>query len=597
MTGTLAGRLWRDRTRTAGGGPGDGTSGSRSLVFGPLGLTVGGRAALHQAGNVIVAVTGGLLDRPVPNGAHGDGNGTPLDSAAPIAAAWRATGERCLADLPGDWLAIVWEPGIGRLTCARSARGPVRLFWCLGDGGFRFATRLAELSPAAGPAWRLNEDFLGELLANRITRDDSTPFAGVHRLPVGHLLQVTAEGTVRVRRWHHQDRTPLRIDRPTAVIELRQRLETVLADYVSPAGAGVLVSGGIDSTGVLGLARRVAGDRPIAACALTFPGQPHDESGWLDLIDVHAGGGDNAVRRLVPPAYDWPQWTGWSATSLLPPIRPNGAAIQATAGPLQAAGVHRVLTGEGGDDWYGGGPPHWAVQVGRGRPGPVWRAARAAYPGWKPSLSMFWYAGVAPLLPTVRRTPVPAWIGAGFAGRTRLAQRLRAADAAARRAVRDPVAARLARVDQPTWMWRTEAMRQRFAEGGVDLLHPLHDQRIVDLVARLPGEVLWRPDETKTLLRAAVADVVPPEILRRQSKAEFGGPVADAIRTVGGTRLLTGHPLVSEGYIHLPALRELEHRALACHDAGRRPRHAGEALGTLWAVLSTAVWFSAVWPP
>ena len=570
MTGALTGTL-----RSGGSGDRPGS---------PLTLTTGDGVTVHRAGHLDVALVGGV---PAGSGS------APLDGAALLAATWPRAGERCLASLSGEWLAVLWDRHTNRLTCVRSARSRVRLFWRTDRGVLEFATALADLFPAAGPARILDEDFLGELLANRVTTYDRSPFSGVRRLPAGHLLEVGAAGTVRVRRWYEPAVAPLALDRDAAAEELRGRLDTVVADYVAPAGTGVLVSGGIDSTAVLGLARRVAPPGSVAGCALVFPGQPHDESAWLDIVDRYAG---DPVYRLVARDYDWPKWTAWSAASLLPPVRPNAATMDAAVALFAASGVPRILTGEGGDNWFGGGPLHWAGQVAKGRLGSVWRAARHGYPSPRSTARMLWHAGAAPLLTAPRRNVVPAWIGPGFAARTGLAERLRAAEVAEHRSARDPVAARLARSHQPQSAWAAEGLRERCAGHGVDWLHPLHDQRVADLVLRLPGEVMWRAGESKSLLRAAVADVVPDAIARRQSKAAFGAPIAAAIRAIDGVRSLAGHPLVTEGYLHLPALRELENRALAHHDAGLRVRHRGESLGALWAVLAAAAWFTAVAP-
>ncbi|HWG99068.1 MAG TPA: asparagine synthase-related protein, partial [Pilimelia sp.] len=187
------------------------------------------------------------------------------------------------------------------------------------------------------------------------------------------------------------------------------------------------------------------------------------------------------------------------------------------------------------------------------------------------------------------------WIGAAAARRAALPDRLWALNVERYRARTDPARVRAVRVSHPHVTWQLEGTRDRFAAHGVAWRHPLHDQRIADLVMRLPGEVLWRPDQTKSLLRAAVRDLLPPEILRRQSKTTFEAPIVAAIRAAGGADSLVGHPLVTEGYLDLAALRELERLVFADYDAGAPPR-SGRDLPSLWAVYSTATWFSQVWP-
>jgi asparagine synthase (glutamine-hydrolysing) len=577
VTGTITGSLRFGRPYVPPAR--DGTA----VASGPLSLDVRS-GTVQQSAHLTVARIGGL---PGSRGFAGD---AILDAGALLSAARL---ER------GDWLAVLWEPGTCRLTCIRSAHGRLRLFWHRHGDALRFSTRLADLFPTGGPPRRLDEDILADMLANRMTTYDRTPFAGLWRLPAGHLLEADTAGAVRVRRWHHPTVTPLRVDHETAVRELRARLNAVLIDHVDPAGTGVLVSGGVDSTSVLAFARRAAGAAPVAGCALIFPGQRHDESHWLDVVDEHT---HDPVYRLVARKYDWPMWTEWSARTLLPPLRPNAATMDAAEASFAAAGIRVVLTGEGGDDWFSGPPLHWPRDIAAGRMGRVWREAQCARPTLRSTAGMLWHAGAAPLLPAAllparfrppsHRPTVPPWIGAGFAARTGLAERIRAADAAFRRSARDPVAARLARVDQPNATWLGEAIRERSAERGVARMHPLRDQRVTDLVLSLPSDVTWQPGTSKSLLRAAIAGVVPDAIARRRCKATFGARIAAALRSFGSVGSLANHPMVTEGYVHLPALRDLENAVLA----GVRPRRRGETLNALWAVVGTAVWFSAVEP-
>ncbi|HYN95041.1 MAG TPA: asparagine synthase-related protein, partial [Pilimelia sp.] len=424
------------------------------------------------------------------------------------------------------------------------------------------------------------------------TTDEGTPWRGVYRLPPGHLLTAGPGRGPDIRRWH----SPAVPTRPAtvaeAVEELRDRLTAVVADYVPATGAGVLVSGGIDSNSVLAVARRVAGtDRPVVGCSLVFPGEPHDESPWLDHLDRMA---PEPVRRLLPPPYDWAGWRAWSAATLLPPLRPNAALAESAADVLHAHGIGTVLTGEGGDDWFGGGPLHWPGLARRGRLAGIWRSARRANGTTRHTASAVWGAGLRPLLPHARRTIVPPWLRADFVHRTQLADRLAASDAATRRASADPQSLRHRRATMPYGEWQREIIRDRHASRGLDWRHPLHDQRVIELLLGLPGDVLWRPGETKSLLRAAVADIAPPDIVRRQSKTSFAPPIAAAIRATGGARALAGHPLVTNGYVDLDAFVAGEDAALRCHDAGRPPPGPHAGLGAVWAVHSTATWFTAV---
>lgn len=543
-----------------------------------------GGAAVHQVGTLATALVGALPVRSDPSA---------VSDSATLAASWARDGEKCLYRIHGQWLAVVWDARARTLTCARSAHGLRRLFWRRDADALRYSTDLATLLPAGGPPRPLNEAFLVEMLANAITTDDETPFHEVHRLPAGHVLRATWGGGVSVSRWHsYPPAASTATTHLEAGRELRHRLDTVLPDYLNAATA-VLVSGGIDSNAVLALARRAAGPGTrVVGCSLVYPGMPCDESTWVDVADRTA---PEPAWRVCAPAYDWSRWRSWSAGSLQPPPRPHTASMDTAVQTLARAGIRTVLTGEGGDDWFGGGPTHWPSMILRGGLAAVWRSARAAVRLPHAVLAVM-NSGLGPLLAPPRRPVPPRWVDARAARRVGLAERLRASARDRARAARDPTRARLARLTNHQQTWTFECVRDRFAAHGVDWCHPLHDDRVAAFVLSLPGELLYRAGQPKSLLRAAVADVVPAEIVQRLSKTEYGATFGPAVRAAGGMASLATHPLVREGLVRLDPLVAHERIALARCDAGLRPRHARESFGPLWAVFSTATWLSAVKP-
>ena len=566
----IAGRL---SLRQAGAASGDPT---------PLRLNITG-APSSGATSTVTAILTGALETADP---------ITISTGLALATAWRQAGAGCLTRILGEWIAVVWDQGSQTLSCARSAHGHAPLFWRADSETLHFATSMADLVPS-GATRRLDEGFLAELLANRVTTHTETPFIGLRRLAPGHLLTAAPGRRPRVTRWHKPTPTAPPSDHGELIRWLRWTIETVVADHIPASGVGVLVSGGIDSNAVFAVARNIAQDHRVEGYSMVFPGQDHDESRWLDLVDRGPSG---PTHRLTPPAYDWSGWRAWSATSLLPPLRPNAALNDAVIATVAAAGLRQVLTGEGGDDWFGGGPLHWPALLRTGHAAQLIREVLTAYPRPRRAAGALWHAGIRPLLPNRRRPALPPWIRQGFASRVALADRLRQADLDLHRAARDPVTARVSRVGTTHGRWQLEGVRSRFDTYGVRWLHPLHDQRVTDLVLGLPPGVLWRHDQPKSLLRAAVTDLVPAGIVRRYSKTGFNTPIVEAIRAGGGVATLVDHPLVTGGYLDLAALRDLEHTVLARYDAGLRPRGAHEAVTSLWAVLSTTTWFSSVWP-
>jgi len=123
---------------------------------------------------------------------------------------------------------------------------------------------------------------------------------------------------------------------------------------------------------------------------------------------------------------------------------------------------------------------------------------------------------------------------------------------------------------------------------GLAVRSPMLDRRVVELARRMPWEMKWRrrlgrPPEGKRVLRAALADVLPPAV-RRRGKMGFGvpvsrwlaGPYADWARQV-----LLDRAARTAGLFRCGAVEAL----LSAH-AARRADH-GERL---WALVCLEFW-------
>src|SRR6266498_4283947 len=291
-------------------------------VDGPFGLVAAAEPALGSAPPVAVDQGGTVvvLDGWLGAGARADGEGAAC-GAARLAAAYRDGGEAGFDGLAGDWVGVIWDPARGRLVCARAALAMRRLLTWHDGRRFVFGTELTQLVAAGVPA-RLNQAFLGELLCRALTTFHETLVGGVERLPAGQLA-AAAVGRRPLRRRFDTLRSvvaaPTPVDRDQAAAGLRPRLERAVAAAVDDDVTGVLVSGGVDSSSVTALAQRLAaaGGSPgrLRPVAVTFPGEAHDESGWLDALDEHLG---SRTLRLLPDAYDWERWRAWTALMGLP---------------------------------------------------------------------------------------------------------------------------------------------------------------------------------------------------------------------------------------------------------------------------------------
>ena len=112
---------------------------------------------------------------------------------------------------------------------------------------------------------------------------------------------------------------------------------------------------------------------------------------------------------------------------------------------------------------------------------------------------------------------------------------------------------------------------------------PFLDHELLEFACSIPSELKLRGMTTKYILKAALADILPKEIIHRK-KHGFGVPVGRWFRTSLKSYLhetLLSRAALARGYFHEPTLRRL----MAEHESGKRD-HGHR----LWALLTLEIW-------
>ena len=227
-----------------------------------------------------------------------------------VLAAYAEWGEQCVERLRGMFAFAIYDRGEGyqpdsanpgdggQLFLARDRFGIKPLYLAWADGMLLFASEVRALLASDRVRRRVDPHAIWDYLSYGAIRQPRTILTDVQALEPGHWMVVGADGTRRVHRYWHiveataQARQRLRgVSLREAAGHLRQELETatrlhMLADV--PVGA--FLSGGVDSTVVVGLMAN-AGARPIRTYSVGFAGtHPElDESVWARLAAQHYG--------------------------------------------------------------------------------------------------------------------------------------------------------------------------------------------------------------------------------------------------------------------------------------------------------------------
>lgn len=159
----------------------------------------------------------------------------------------------------------------GRVLLARDRLGKKPLYWAVADGTLVFASELAALREYPGLDWSLDEDALHAALAIQYIPSPRTPYRHIHKLPAGHRLVFEA-GVATVERYWRLTGAPSGLPYETAREAVLEHLtEAVRLRLLSEVPLGALLSGGIDSSGIVALMSRMMKE-PVKTYAVRFDG-------------------------------------------------------------------------------------------------------------------------------------------------------------------------------------------------------------------------------------------------------------------------------------------------------------------------------------
>jgi asparagine synthase (glutamine-hydrolysing) len=254
-------------------------------------------------------------------------------------------GEGFAQRLRGMFAVAIWDAPRRRLVLARDRFGIKPLYYREAEGELAFASELRAL-----PRGEIDLDALEAFLAFNSIPAPLTIFRDSRKLPAGQLL-IWENGRVRLERFARPAPDDAREDDEAELVEeLRSRLrDSVRAHLVSDVPVGVLLSGGVDSSVLAALAAEETSE-PLRTFSIGFEEPSFDE--LADARRVAERYGTNHRELVLRP----------DAALLLPvlaeafdePFADSSALPTYLVSELAASDVKVALSGEGGDELFGG---------------------------------------------------------------------------------------------------------------------------------------------------------------------------------------------------------------------------------------------------
>ena len=560
-----------------------------------LDLETGDQPATNETGDVVAVFNGELYEFAALRASlAASGHRIPgTGDTAVLPHLYEEHGLDFATRLGGMFAIALWDRSRERLVLVRDRVGKKPLHWVeLEDGGIAFASELKALFTLPGVERKLSPAALDAYLALQYVPGEETGIGGIRRLLPGHVL-VWENGGVRTSRYWQLEPRPrdlaadewLELVRETVTAAVRRRL-------VSDVPLGALLSGGLDSTVVVGLMAQES-SAPVRTFTVGTRDERYDERDAATLA-ARAFGTVHEELVVEPDPVDL---VSRLTTLLDEPL--GDEAILPTFLISEAARRHVTvaLSGDGGDESFAGYERYAALQLAStlGRvplaPALAARAARALPSGRTvPRSTPFRAARLleAAALPADARygslvEVFPADLRAALY-EPELSAALGAPAPTSALLGRPRVAgtAGLQILDAEGYLpddLLVKADRASMA-ASLELRSPLLDTAVLELGVSLPDSLRFDGRRGKAALRRAFADLIPAELAARP-KTGFGVPLGDWFR--GPLRELTGDVLLrsSRGQLRAGAVEAL----LDEHVHGRRD-HGHR----LWCLLVLELW-------
>jgi len=436
-------------------------------------------------------------------------------------------GSAFVDDAVGEFAVAAWDAPARTLLCARDTFGvkPLYVHW---DGRrLLFASEIGALFHDASVPRRPDAATIADYLLMDFRDPAATFFDGIRRVPPGHVLNVGPRGLSLRRGWTPDGATRSRgADDHASDVAARFR-QAVSDRIVEAAAAGVLLSGGIDSTLVAAVAG-MARDHDRSIHALTYLHDGFLVEDWQAVTALAASG------AIAPPCTR----AGLPLLEMLlasaePPNDEAHPVLPALLDPEASADFRVLLTGIGGDQLSSAGERGaLSDRLRSGRLGQACRHAQAlarAYGngGRGAAADVLWSA----LSPRLRRTArklagrgAPAWL------RPSVARSRRSAPADSVRFETCMAAAMWRALTAPALAFALEKLDAEAARLEIEPRHPYLDRRVVECLLAVPPDVFVRHGYRKQFVQRALGGVLPPRMVEQPAEHVPSTDAATALR-------------------------------------------------------------------
>jgi asparagine synthase (glutamine-hydrolysing) len=272
--------------------------------------------------------------------------------------AYEEYGTDCLKLFNGMFAFAIWDSNKKRLFAARDRIG-IKPFYYFYDGKtFVFASEIKALLRHPCVSHQPNDDIIRRYLLLGSTVSDNTWYKNINQLSPGTWLVLQDEKLTIKKYWD----IVYEPDYHRTFESFAEELHALLDDSVrlhlrSDVPVGAYLSGGIDSSTLVGFASRQLGGGIHTFSAAFNEGQDFDEREFIRIVSTSCA---TKHHEITPVSADLPRFLPTLLWHLDEPV--IGAAILPmfrVSELVRKSGIKVVMGGQGGDELFGGYPPYY----------------------------------------------------------------------------------------------------------------------------------------------------------------------------------------------------------------------------------------------
>ena len=511
-----------------------------------------------------------------------------------IVHAYEEYGEECVLQFRGMFAFAIWDSVKESLFLARDRFGKKPLFYILENNHFMFSSEIKSFCALANKKGEVNSGVICDYLVYRYVPGPDTLYKNVFKLEAGSFATYR-NGIFKLNKYYYPcDKKAYSnehaIDNPVGTFLTKLR-ESVRLRMISDVPFGAFLSGGIDSSAIVGLMTECS-QLPVKTFSVGFKESNYSELKYAEVIARHFNTEHHELtvshEELIKYLPDLVYFRD------APVSEPSDIPIYLLAKEASKT-VKMVLTGEGSDEILGGYSKHVFERfvgfyqlipkiVRQHLLEPLISSLPYRFRSVKTAINTL---GIEK---TVERQP--RWFGAmSYQDSVKLLALKRDSmkvTSGSTPFMVDESSSALRKIlyfDQTSWLPDNLLERgdRMTMAASIEARMPFMDHELAAYVSGLPDKYRIRGRRTKWLLRESMSDVIPEKILNRP-KVGFRLPVNEWFRGPMKDYLydnLLGGESISNNYYHQGALKMvLKEHINGCQNHEK----------LLWTMLNLEIW-------